>query len=384
MSTFFLTVDNFEVLNKIWLSRTARSFFDEPMIAPAQSSEGLAPVAAAPVAAAPVVTAPVAAAPVAATAAAGAGRRRRLMLTAVLAGVSMALLVGLYIGKRGTPSPAEKQGGDARSSPPGVIGGAAAGRTAAAEPGAEPEAGPEELLALAESAKRAGLIIMGVSQCGWTRRQREMFGGADSPARKVIESIYIECRTREMCPNIRGYPTWTRGDQQFPGFKGAQALRELVKEAGALPRTPMLQAPSEPEEVNLDEPAEAPMQPQAIKVAADAVGAEGAARVELARGETYYPPLNVPNMPGTAVWALRDSHAADQFAQGNRPRLALANHDPVAEIAHQMASTFEQIAHDAARDRSSATFSDVRLPHSAHISASSDPMQSRQIRGPGQ
>ena len=48
----------------------------------------------------------------------------------------------------------------------------------------------EELLKLAKEAKAAGLVVQGVSQCGWTRRQRELFGGAKSKARKVFESMY--------------------------------------------------------------------------------------------------------------------------------------------------------------------------------------------------
>lgn len=78
---------------------------------------------------------------------------------------------------------------------------------------------PESMLKLAKEIEESGLQVFGVTQCGWTAKQREMFGGRDSEARKIFERVYIECTTREMCPDIKGYPTWKYGLQVFPGAK---------------------------------------------------------------------------------------------------------------------------------------------------------------------
>ena len=109
----------------------------------------------------------------------------------------------------------------------------------------------EELLKLAQEAKAAGLVVQGVSQCSWTRRQRELFGGSKSKARKVFESMYIECRSRDQCPNVKGYPTWSRGDQMYPGFKNPDRIRELIKEVGQLPPQQQVQDSSLPNESNI-------------------------------------------------------------------------------------------------------------------------------------
>ena len=110
----------------------------------------------------------------------------------------------------------------------------------------------DSLLTLVERAKKAGLTLQGVTQCIWSKRQREMFGDRNSKARKVLESIYIECRTRDMCPGITGYPTWVYSDKKFPGFKSPTDLRALVHRVEQMQPRPMLQDSSEPiDEVNI-------------------------------------------------------------------------------------------------------------------------------------
>lgn len=327
-----------------------------------------------------------------------ARRRRRLMLGAIFAGISIALILGFFWrnktpnkdGEGGTEAASEKLAG----APPQIFDKSGDVVDPVAMPKNETA---ESLLKLAKDAKAAGLLIQGVTQCGWTRKQREMFGNASSPARKVIESIYIECRDRSMCPNIRGYPTWVRGDQQFPGFKDPAKIRELIKEVGPAPVQPMLQEASEPVADNIPDvkaqapsatnPAEIKAQANADAALAKVVGAvrqgqaaaaaqaqgAGAAqlqkgdKVENVRGVSAYPPLAPPVMPGTAPFQLNESMASNQMRQGNVPRLAVENPDPVAALANQMAATFQQIAADQARDPNSGQFSNAQLPQSATI-----------------
>ena len=261
-----------------------------------------------------------------------------------------------------------------------------------------PTKSPEELTKLAQKAKDAGLMIMGVTQCGWTRRQREMFGPRDSEARKIIESIYVECRTREMCPNVRGYPTWKHGEQQFPGFKDVPNLEALIDQVKPLPVQPMLRMPSEPvDEANFDKFAVEPApDAQVIKAEDEAAQqmlknegpkieevkeeeeeektqpASEKPKEEKARGVSDYPPLNVPDMPGTAPMALAanggPSHSGDQMLQGNTARQSVENNDPVQELAAQMAQSFQQVAVDQQRDPANSLVTRARLPQSATIS----------------
>lgn len=359
-------------------------------------------------------------------------RRRRLMFGAILAGVSVALILG-YFWKNNffkkTDDTEEAGGANALGANAlGANASAGAGNSSKEMQYAQmfdksgdvtnptthaPKETPESLLKLATKAKEAGLMIQGVTQCGWTRRQREMFGGASSPARKVIESIYIECRDRSMCPNIRGYPTWVRGDQQYPGFKDAARLRALIEEVAPQPVQPMLQQASEPVEENIpeikkqadqapmpqtvksDEEAEAALQKMLAGVesggaagakeqraaalqemAVDPVPAAGEGepqqmekgdKVENVRGVSAYPPLAPPVMPGTAPFQLQEPMAANQMRQGNVPRLSASNSDPVYELAQQMASTFSQIASDQARNPNSSQYSDCAAPQSSTI-----------------
>ena len=75
-----------------------------------------------------------------------------------------------------------------------------------------------------------------------------------------------------------------------------------------------------------------------------------------------------PVMPGTAGWQLGVSRADDQFRQGNTPRQSLENHEPVVELARQMAATFSQIAADQRRDPRSSDYSNALYRQSATIS----------------
>ena len=275
-----------------------------------------------------------------------------------------------------------------------------------------PAASPAELLAVAQAAKDSGFVIQGVTQCIWTRRQREIFGDATSPARKVIESIYTECRSRDDCPNVRGYPTWSRSGTQFPGYRDLDAIKVMVKDAGAQPRMPMLQGAPEPiDDVMPEDRAALTAPPAATQPASSAAPSAAAvsssvARSELAamirsissevvdellksrapattvehvRGVSNFPPLNVPDMPGTKPWNVPSSLFVDQAAQGNVPRRSEELDESTIALAHQMAFTFQQIAYDERRDPNSSDFSRVQLPASSYISSSENPLDDKRI-----
>lgn len=322
-------------------------------------------------------------------------RKRNLMFSAAIAGISFAILVGVVLKNRATCS-----GESTKEPQQGMIFNKSGAPVN--PPVKAPKYTPEDLLKLAKDAKNAGLMVMGVTQCGWTRKQREMFGGAGDEARKEFEKIYLECRNREMCPNVRGYPTWVRGDQMFPGFKDVDKIRELIKEVGPMPAQQQVQDSSLPNEANIPDAKHAvpsaplpqdtkakdnvdvaetrllkpnnPTDAQKARIAdmdesEEIIEEEEDVKKEKIRGVSNFPPLNVPDMPGTAPMSISSSHVANQFQQGNVPRQSLQNRDLVQDLAAQMASTFQQIAYDAQRDPAAAAYSSARLSQSAHLTS---------------
>lgn len=142
-----------------------------------------------------------------------------------------------------------------RDSGPGSSAGGRIPRFAAGAP-RMPDAGLRKETAaalhnLAKQLKQANFTIQGQLQCPATRNQLDMFGPRGSAARSVIESIYIECRDAQLCPNIRAYPTWVSGDRRWEGFHPPNQLRNIANEMAQQQTRPMLQAPAEPNEVNL-------------------------------------------------------------------------------------------------------------------------------------
>jgi hypothetical protein len=288
----------------------------------------------------------------------------------------------------------------------------------------------DSMLKLAKRAKAAGLKLQGRTQCIWTKHQREMFGKRDSEARKVLESMYIECQTRDMCPNVRGYPTWGYNDKQFPGFKPPEVLRQLIKDVETIMPRAMIQGASEPiDEANIPDAihsvkaAETKMTPEDIKKmmiqvmkeaeenkkGSDAAMAEanreisddksggdrdekyeklggsqpnttgGSAggtsctkhkkiRKENVRGVSNYPPLNVPDMPGTEPLVLDLQHSDNQTRQGNIPRASAENHAGTAGVAQQVVSAFNHAQHhNQTRSETGDTFSTTKYPHTIDI-----------------
>jgi hypothetical protein len=101
--------------------------------------------------------------------------------------------------------------------------------------------------------------------------------------------------------------------------------------------------------------------------------------VEKVRGVSAYPPLNVPNMPGTAPFDLATSRFVDQAAQGNVPRRSQELDEATVALAQQMAFTFEQIAFDNTRDPNSSDFATVALPQASYVSASGNPLADKRV-----
>lgn len=329
------------------------------------------------------------------------------------------------------------------------------------------------LLHLAKRIRDSGLRLKGVSQCRFTQIQREAFGDRDSPARKIIESIYTECRnivktdasgkevTVSSCPNIHGYPTWTLNDKHWPGNRSHNALRALVTEVEQLNPEPMLQGASEPQIENIPDAihvettgdeilttelikkmqkriveedesndygnavAEVEARKEATihlrtngtttpspttggadpaveggaaagagggfapdqlrleaasaeQIAEDAPGEEDkpkgrtprrrAAKKENVRGVSNYPPLNVPDMPGTNVFVLDAEMHDDQTRQGNVPRASEENDKATPGVLNQHLSTMlPEMTHVATRVPGASQISQNRYPHSSDI-----------------
>lgn len=311
----------------------------------------------------------------------------------------------------------------ARDAGPGASAGGIVPRHAGESDGmADPELEKEtdaSLLLLAKNLKAAGFTLMGKTQCRWTKVQREMFGDRDSAARRELESMYVECLTNDMCPGVRGYPTWTAKNRQFPGFQPPDKLRKMAEELSKQESRPMLVGAPEPLEENIpdaqhnaDIPAvftpemarkmfyemlkENRANNNAVDEAAIEADRSGAGvsinptgslgvgakvdvvsetgdntkltgRKENVRGVSMYAPLNVPDMPGTAPMNLDMQHADYQSAQGNLPRTAFQNHSPMAEIAQQVIMSLNNLREQVGRNPDASTFSQTRYPHSSEI-----------------
>jgi hypothetical protein len=282
----------------------------------------------------------------------------------------------------------------------------------AADSGGEEAAyGEEELLALAKRLKTSGFKIYGVSQCSWTRKQRNLFGTGE--ARKVFESMYTECRTRDACPShIRGFPTWALGDQSFPGFQPFEALQSMARDAEVAQPVRMLQQEAEPVDENK---LEKKMPPTAVElreqeavvssppptslpaakqesgddekllallrklIKEEMANQSGAEKmVENVRGQTIARPLAVPDMPGTAPWNVGPSLAVDQAMQGNPPRSAFQDSRPTASINQQILAGFDFINRENFRDPKAADFASARLPQATTITTG-DAMKDKRV-----
>lgn len=266
----------------------------------------------------------------------------------------------------------------------------------------------QELLGLATRLKANGFKIYGVSQCSWTRKQRNLFGTGE--ARKVFESMYTECRSRDACPaNIRGFPTWALGDQSFPGFQPFEALQSMARDSEVAQPVKMLQQEAEPLEEN---GLEKKMPPTASGTTAataattvttvttaaasgasdeeeklmvllrrlikEEIATQPVVKVENARGQTVARPLAVPDMPGTAPWNVGPSVAVDQALQGNPPRSAFQDSRPTVSINEQILAGFDIINRESMRDPKAADFASVRLPQATTITTG-DAMKDKRV-----
>jgi hypothetical protein len=264
----------------------------------------------------------------------------------------------------------------------------------------------DSLLQLVKDLKDAGFTLHGQTRCRWTKVQRDLFGDRDAEARKALESMYVECLTNEMCPNIRGYPTWVSGNRQFGGFQPPNKLRLMAKEMAQEEPRQMLQAAPEPLDANIpdakhNEDIPKTLTPEmakemfhsmlkdmranesnsvdaavesnrsgagvAIDPGVDKADCKDGVKKENLRGVSAYAPLNVPSMPGTAPMNLNLQHADYQNAQGNVPRTAFQNHEPMADVARQVITSFQNLSEHANRDPNAASYSQSRLPHASDI-----------------
>lgn len=111
---------------------------------------------------------------------------------------------------------------------------------------------PLTLISLASELKEMGIKLHGVTDCRYTAYQRTLFGERKSPSRDILESIYVECRGPQNCPNVRVFPTWyhSETDVKEEGLVAPEILRrmmERVKQARLAPKPEPTPAPKEVE-----------------------------------------------------------------------------------------------------------------------------------------
>jgi hypothetical protein len=311
---------------------------------------------------------------------------------------------------------AQAGSGAAGPSPTAGAAGPGAGLAAGADGLPPPRESPAELARLALRLKEAGFVLQGVSHCRWTQVQRELFGAREDEARRVLESIYVECRGEDMCPGLRGYPTWVRGDRKFGGFQPAARLRAILAEVEQGEPRPMLAGPAEPQAENLPDARHAEAAPRLYtRAEAEAMarelarefgevpagesgakqeeakeqegeGAKQQKRTEHARGVAAFAPLNAPNLPGVGPMQLDVEHHEFQALQGNAPRAALADSGANRHMVEQLVRSFDHAQENAARDPRAAVSQAAPLPHSAPLSTGdplADPALPAPINTPG-
>lgn len=148
--------------------------------------------------------------------------KRRILISAIIFGVALAMLIGWHFHYK-----REKDNKDKQSNQ----------NTTREKTEAPKNVDEKAMLKLAKKLEAAGFKIYGVTQCGWTKHQREAFGGRNTKSRKALENIYTECHTQDLCPDVQGYPTWIHepSGTQFPGFRDEEGLNGMLDEAVTLP-----------------------------------------------------------------------------------------------------------------------------------------------------
>lgn len=169
--------------------------------------------------------------------------KRRLLLSAIIFGVALALLIGWHFHYK-----REKKLREASKEKKQVENGEEKQDEGSAE-----KVDTRAMLALAKNLRNNGFKMLGVTQCGWTKHQRDAFGERGTESRKALEDIYVECHTMDMCPGVQGYPTWQHepSGQMFPGFRDADGLNTLLAEAKNLPKKSKQELP-EPEKPKIE------------------------------------------------------------------------------------------------------------------------------------
>lgn len=94
----------------------------------------------------------------------------------------------------------------------------------------EPQYDIAVLQGLAECLTDKGIKFYGANWCGWCKRQRELFGEAESALPYIecideeTEEMTAECQER----GISSFPTWISEDGvKSPGYKSIQDLAQL-------------------------------------------------------------------------------------------------------------------------------------------------------------
>lgn len=347
-------------------------------------------------------------------------KNRKFIYSAVIFAIALALLTSYYLSNKKTEKLKADSDENAKNIAKEIL-----NKSQETDKEETAVASEKELLDLAKRLKKHDIKVYGVTPCGWTKRQRDMFGSRESQARKLMESLYTECRSPDDCPDIMGYPTWKHGEKSFPGFKTVEDLESMIEEvkkskkSATAPkvvkkRVEVMEVIEEIEESDSDEVEPLPessgvtieelpeepeaegetLQEESIHESEEETSAtpppspkpvikkrrtlKKKSRVEHARGVSEYAPLAIPDMPGTGVFEPDVSRTQEQTDQGNIPRQALENPDPVADIANQFTQSYQQVAADELRSTKTAAVNEAKLPQSATISTG-DALQDKRL-----
>ncbi len=243
------------------------------------------------------------------------------------------------------------------------------------------------LQGLAQALKRNGFKVYGASTCIYTRAQRVIFGGSDSDARRVFESIYVDCagdgQSACAAEKIRMFPTWLHAatGHEEKGFLTPAKMREMLTKVQSLP------AKDAPAPIVMPVPVPAPAHaPVAVEentagvVITDVT--EQQPRVENARGITAAgPPLDAPmrvNDPESMKTGAID-RSEHRIAQGDAPKI-FNDGDATSELAAKMEAIFKNAMNKTDQGAlGDNSYESGRAIGEARVSLEQDPLAAREI-----
>ena len=227
----------------------------------------------------------------------------------------------------------------------------------------------DSLLSLVNDLKANNFQIFGNAQCGFTKVQRTVFGGATSKSRKAFEELFFECfPTNNNCADmgIRAFPTWkhTPTGEILEGFQEPESLRKMIRDIKEKrqQQQPQTQPPPQPtpspsqvfvamhsqtthQQPSNEKPGfvDVTEQEDAVAVVQEQKQGQGEVQVEHVRGITMNPPpLDAPVLPNSQNPNFLPVDASSLRLQQDPARVN-NDLDPIT----QMSATMHQVLQDA-------------------------------------